>query len=717
MNKLITFIISLIVLAPTAEAQTQREIGLSGEVEDGFLKIPLSHAKVSICNADSSVLMDSAAMFTAYNRDMKPLFAKYTAKVMTDCNTLLVHAMLKGYDDVWQRVSIGKQTEVEVPTIGLRKMRDIDLSEVVVKATKVKMFYKGDTLVYNADAFKLPDGSMLDALIRQLPGVTMDAGGQIFVNGRKVDELLLGSHSFMRGNKKVLMENLPYYTVKNLKVYEKQSDMSEALGYDVAPRTYVMDVNLKNEYSQGYIANVEAAGGTEDRWLARGFLLGFTDLWRFSVMANANNVNESRHIGEQGRWTPATMPQSLLTTCSVATDLYYQSKDKKTKNNLTADYTSAENESQMRRRYEQFLGQRTPVSLTESSSKSDNWKLKLGNELYVKKPYSCFITSNTHFDYEKWNTFGGSNFEQWDGDLTASMRTDAIGKGRKWHIQQDAGYAFNIDKEKQSRSIFHFSFIHKDSRSWLSDRFDTWQHGAQTNDIRHNAADVSDKETVLYFSAQCFFRELFGKINFGISDDFNTFNKHTHDYLYHPDTLALASQLDMLTVITDPSNSYDSHQSEWYNTATITLSKQTSYKLAKVVNITYDRWRLELKVPVNHKSIDYRRGIIDTLAQKTSVFFNPTISCRHTTDERKRDLRMSVSYNGYAADMLSRIAFRDDRQPLVVKEGNSALKGTATTNANIDYTAQYGKMVRTACVPRAISAGDTVRERCLISRS
>ena len=78
---------------------------------------------------------------------------------------------------------------------------------------------------------------------------------------------------------------------------------------------------------------------------------------------------------------------------------------------------------------------------------------------------------------------------------------------------------------------------------------------------------------------------------------------------------------------------------------------------------------------------------------------------------------MSVSYNGYAADMLSRIAFRDDRQPLVVKEGNSALKGTATTNANIDYTAQYGKMVRTACVPRAISAGDTVRERCLISRS
>ena len=151
-------------------------------------------------------------------------------------------------------------SKVKVPTIKLRKERELALNEVKVTATKVKMYYKGDTLVYDADAFKLPDGSMLDALIRQLPGVTLNDAGEIFVNGRKVDELLLGSRTFFRGNNKVLMENLPYYTVKDLKVYEKQTDKSEALGYDVEPRRYVMDVNLRPEYSQGYIANVEAAG-------------------------------------------------------------------------------------------------------------------------------------------------------------------------------------------------------------------------------------------------------------------------------------------------------------------------------------------------------------------------------------------------------------------------------------------------------------------------
>lgn len=685
------FLLAAILFSTGIFAQT---VEIDINVVDGFLNVPLQDVKVSLHTADSVVVSDSARIFYIRNTDGN-LQEWHLFKVEGRERDYLVHASRKGYDDVWLPINAPELKKKEVVhTIKMRKMRDIDLDEVVVKATKVKMFYKGDTLVYNADAFKLPDGSMLDALIRQLPGVTMDANGQIFVNGRRVDELLLGSRSFMRGNKKVLMENLPYYTVKNLKVYEKQSDMSEALGYDVAPRTYVMDVNLKNEYSQGYIANVEAAVGTEDRWLGRGFLLGFTDLWRYSVMANANNVNENRHIGEHGQWTPATMPQSLLTTRSVATDLDYQSKDKKTKNNFTADYTSSENKTEMRSRYEQFLENRTPVSLTESSNKSDNWKVKLSNELYIKKPYSCFIESKTRFNYEKWNSLGSSNFQQWDNDLTASVRTDAIGKGRTWELRQDAGYAFNIDREKQSRVIFLSFFSHKDSRSWLSDRFDTRQFTTQTNDIRYNASDVSDKETYLNFFALCFLRELFGKINFGVTDDFQTYNKHTRDYLYHPDTLTLASQLDMLTAITDPSNSYYSHQNRWYNTTTITLSKQTSYKLGGFANVTYDRWRLELNVPVNYLSIDYRRGIIDTMAHETTVYFNPIIYFRHATDERKHDFRMNVSYNCYPADMLSRIAFRDDRQPLVVKEGNTALKGTATTNANIDYTRQYGKIVR-----------------------
>ena len=238
-------IITIILALAATSAWAQREVTITGDVKDGFLKTPLTDAKVTICRADSTVL-DTAKM-TIYKRSDQPLYAVFSSKVKTDANAVLVHAWLQGYDDVWQRVNITGQTEVEVPTIEMRKMREMELKEVVVKATRVKMFYRGDTLVYDATAFKLPDGSMLDALIRQMPGVTMNDGGEIFVNGRKVDELMLGSRSFFKGNRKVLLENLPYYTVQNIKVYDKQSDKSKALGYDVDAKQYVMDVNLKQD--------------------------------------------------------------------------------------------------------------------------------------------------------------------------------------------------------------------------------------------------------------------------------------------------------------------------------------------------------------------------------------------------------------------------------------------------------------------------------------
>ena len=205
-------------------------VDLSGDVEDSFLKRPLPKAKVSVLTADSVVIADSLKMILFLNGDNRITKAHFGIKVRTGCD-YLVHAQMKGYDDVWKRVSVGRQSteDIDIGTLQMRKTRSLNLDEVVVTATRVKFFYRGDTLVYDATAFQLPEGSMLDDLIRQLPGVTLNDKGEIFVNGRKVDELLLGSRSFFGGNKKVLMENLPYYTVKNLKVHrEKPEGLREA---------------------------------------------------------------------------------------------------------------------------------------------------------------------------------------------------------------------------------------------------------------------------------------------------------------------------------------------------------------------------------------------------------------------------------------------------------------------------------------------------------
>lgn len=77
-----------------------------------------------------------------------------------------------------------------------RAPRKYHLGQATVTASKVVFYQKGDTVVYNADALALSEGSMLDAIIRQLPGVEMREGGEIYVNGRYVEQLLLNGKDF-----------------------------------------------------------------------------------------------------------------------------------------------------------------------------------------------------------------------------------------------------------------------------------------------------------------------------------------------------------------------------------------------------------------------------------------------------------------------------------------------------------------------------------------
>ena len=680
-------IITIILVLAATSAWAQREVTITGDVKDGFLKTPLTDAKVTICRADSSVL-DTAKM-TIYKRSDQPLYAVFSSKVKTDANAVLVHAWLQGYDDVWQRVNITGQTEVEVPTIEMRKMREMELKEVVVKATRVKMFYRGDTLVYDATAFKLPDGSMLDALIRQMPGVTMNDGGEIFVNGRKVDELMLGSRSFFKGNRKVLLENLPYYTVQNIKVYDKQSDMSKALGYDVDAKSFVMDVNLKQEYQRGYIANAEAAAGTNDRWLARAFALGFSDHYRFTLLGNVNNVNETRHIGQSGNWTPATMPKNMLTTRSVAGEIDYHAKEDKVKNNLTASYTSTTDISESRSRYEQFLQGLTPTSLTESFSRASNRQWNARNAFTLTKPFYLYAVAD--FSYSKNHGAFSSMFDQWNDTLTASQRNRGFNEGKAWSGSMEAQGAFNVGKNQQHIN-FYVRAQHSENESGSAMRYSTRQYVNPQQTVQHNVDDISNRTTWGAASLN-YNMKLFKGVEMQVGESVNLVRIDAHDYLYHPDTLLLASQIDALTAITDFNNSYDSRTNAVENTVGLSFSGKGKYKMNPNAPFTidYQRWNVGISVPIRHESLDYQRGRLDTLARQNTMFVNTSASFRHASEDGKQDFRIHASHKRSAANLSDRITYRDDSQPLVVKLGNPDLKSFVTSNFGIDYSNKAGK--------------------------
>lgn len=159
---------------------------------------------------------------------------------------------------------------------------------------------------------------MLDGLIRQLPGVELKDDGRILVNGEYVESLLLNGDDFFNHDKRIMLDNLPSYMVKDIKVYKREQDaMSRMMGIENGHKSLVMDVNLKKQYAIGWIANTEWGVGTENRYLGRLFANRFTPGSRITLVGNLNNVNDSRQPGETGGWTPDNMPSGTLTTKSA----------------------------------------------------------------------------------------------------------------------------------------------------------------------------------------------------------------------------------------------------------------------------------------------------------------------------------------------------------------------------------------------------------------
>lgn len=189
-----------------------------------------------------------------------------------------------------------------------------ELKEVTVTASKVKFYHRGDTLVYNADAFVMAEGSMLDDIIRQLPGVKLNENGQILVNGEFVESLLLNGKDFFKENRDMMLKNLAAYTVKDIEVYERQKDIDKLLGDGYGKKILTMDVKLKKEYHHNYMGNLEGGYGTENRFLGRLFTLWNSDHARLSMIGNVNNLNETRRPGMEQTFTPDGIQSGTLLT-------------------------------------------------------------------------------------------------------------------------------------------------------------------------------------------------------------------------------------------------------------------------------------------------------------------------------------------------------------------------------------------------------------------
>lgn len=218
-NRLFFLITALCLALSQGHSYAQKYI--YGDVHDWLTNRLMENVKAVLMTSDS-VVIDS--MYTGWKGQVSETRKAWLLKVKDEPATYIVKFSFDNYQTQYKRINFnprGRMKYYNYGTIKLKRQREQKLGVATVTASRVKFYTKKDTLVFNADAFQMAEGSMLDALIKQLPGVELKSNGEIYVNGKYVESLLLNGEDFFKKDNTVLLENLPSYTVNRRYIKNK----------------------------------------------------------------------------------------------------------------------------------------------------------------------------------------------------------------------------------------------------------------------------------------------------------------------------------------------------------------------------------------------------------------------------------------------------------------------------------------------------------------
>jgi hypothetical protein len=354
--RIVAVCIMTLCLCTLASAQ-KVYLTLTANPIDDITESPLTQARISLLNPVDSAEVDTFRIVKIMG-DLVPRYQYIYENSHAELPfKFIVSAANEGYETSYTDLSIlpseAKHDEVthKLEPIRLQRIYNHTLYEVAVTASRIMMIMKGDTLVYDANAFRLAEGSMLDALISQLPGVRLEEGGRITVNGHFVSSLLVNGKDFFNGDPNVALQNLPAYMVHKVRAYQKTPDDAYLTrsANEKGARTddpWVMDVALKRQYAQGYIANAEVAHSVYKSapMLARLFGLRFSDKSRLAIYATGNNVNRSGSPQtDSGNWQETMKKEGETETAEAGVFYLWENQNRKIRyhSTLTAGIDNA----------------------------------------------------------------------------------------------------------------------------------------------------------------------------------------------------------------------------------------------------------------------------------------------------------------------------------------------------------------------------------------
>lgn len=680
-------------------AVAQQVFTITGSVRDRLTNGYVMEAQVECLNEADSVL--GSARSINYTFDARRRAMIETGEFRLEIPRKKGHYKLRFTHQEFDTVV----TPLDLTNIGAReydralgvyymdRTRSVQLKDIEVTASKIMFYNRGDTLVYNAAAFELAEGSMLDALIEQLPGVELREGGQIYVNGKFVQSLLLNGKDFFKGDNQLMLDNLAAYTVKNIEVYDKQTDRGRFLNRDEGDyKEYVMDVKLKKEYIGGWIINAEAAGGTEERYLGRLFAMNFTAQSQFTLIGNANNLNDESRPTAEDKWDPERQSDGVRR--HIETGFDYSTENFDATRKASGSVVFKQDRRLLESTTEQTLylpGQNT-FSRSASGSLMRNYNLSTDHTLYMQTSQMALTVKPTlTWTRDKYNRHSEetTSLEEMREQVINSTIDKAFGKTDIFSGNLDFNLTIKVPRTSDAIDVWGKFYCKADNTENESSSIIRYGDTSIPADARHSRTE-NDPSRYLDGNVGAKYSLVFNsKLNAALMYEYSlSDNKETSAYYlgrlesdYTGDYTL--DHLEQVRMNFDPLNSHKSTQTDVSHCVQLDVFYEFN-----------EHWKVNGYFHLRNQcnELKYRQNDIEYPSSYRVWLFEPEVSVEWSESGNDTgNMRVFFSYNRYTnlPSLTQLITIPDTRNPLSQFVGNPNLK-----HASADYFFLYAGMYR-----------------------
>ena len=191
--------------------------------------------------------------------------------------------------------------EVEITTTSENSIKNITLEEGGIELDGVEIVrempvsIKGDTIVYNADSFKSGTERKLEDILKKLPGVEVNADGEIEVEGKRVTKLMVEGKDFFDGDTKLGVKNIPADAIDKIQVLRNYNENSILKGVENNQDNIAMNIKLKSGKKNFWFGDMTAGIGVaheESRYLINPKLFYYSPKYSINLITNFNNIGE-----------------------------------------------------------------------------------------------------------------------------------------------------------------------------------------------------------------------------------------------------------------------------------------------------------------------------------------------------------------------------------------------------------------------------------------